>query len=160
MVAIVTCFTMNCRFVDASIAELLDAEPAFVDGFDCIVTCLDSGRDTYRVAVNILGATRVRRLGRYAVVDGRDAVAFRDALFNGFDELFVFPRDAWSMTDASAFAESFTSERCSLAEEIPAALLAIFELTKACKYVSDGVGLNIAIRGESEEANTIARRFR
>jgi hypothetical protein len=150
---------MSFLSVDASIPELLAAEPTFLQGLECVLTTLDSSRETYGIASRLLGQESVRRLGDFAVISGDLAVASRESLFVGFDELFAFSTNSWRELDSNVFCESFTSERASFVNDMPKAFVRMFEISNARKYLSDGIGLNIATRGDLEEAKALSNLF-
>lgn len=148
--------SIQYRFLDSSIGELLERDSSILWGLDCIVTRLDSGGHTYRVLSDILGKHEVKLLGDYGVVRGDVLTRDSKVIFFGFDELYAVEKNAWKQIDPIVFSTSFTSERARFETGIPNAFVNAFKAARAVEYMSDGVGMNIATASIAEMKRIIA----
>lgn len=136
-------------FFDSDISELVEQFPWFVEKYDCVITCLDSGRRTYETLVRLSPAP-LEHVGPYAVLPGEVLVELRQTIFSGFDEFYVFKRNLWRETHPDLWKDQFTSDRIFLKHDIPATLLGAFVRSGACRYASDGTGLNVIVTDPEE----------
>lgn len=89
-------------FFDAGINELLRKYPAFVSGYDCLLTCMDSTSETAGALRRLFPTLDVIALGSFAVVSGDFVLQHRERLFTGFDEFTLSSRaDGEARTSSS-----------------------------------------------------------
>lgn len=130
-------------YIDADINGLLEARPDFVSGCDCVITMLDSGKETWRHLRGSINPAGMRQCGAFAVLSGDLTLEKRQELFSGFDECYVFAPGSWRDLNPNLFSEHYTSERTDANESILSAMRLTFVESGALRYASDGVGLNI-----------------
>jgi len=133
-------------FFDASINELLQKCPAFVSGYDCLVTCMDSTAETAGALRRLFPMLGVTTLGSFAVVSGDFALQHREQLFTGFDEFYTFSPGAWRGQNVELWKKHFTSDWVELRTSMPDGLRRAFIDSGALTYASDGCGLNVIVR--------------
>ena len=126
-----------------SIPDLLTACPHFVDGMNCLITCADSTRDVRAALREVLPRGKVQFHGRFVVLSAGSLYDLKDDILSGFDVVYFFSDATWRRTDASLWAQSFSTERTPFSEGAPEQLTEIIVKSGAERYASDGVGLNI-----------------
>ena len=135
-------------FFDAGINELLRKYPAFVSGYDCLLTCMDSTSETAGALRRLFPTLDVIALGSFAVVSGDFVLQHRERLFTGFDEFYAFQPGGWRGQDVELWKKHFTSDWVELRTSVPDELRRAFIDSAALTYASDGCGLNVIVRDD------------
>lgn len=143
---------LSFGFFDASILELLDRSPQFVESHDAVITCIDSGENTASSIANIVSPDSLVTLGKFAVLPGEVILRHKAQIFTGFDELYVFSREGWREIEPSVWKTHFTSDTTELRDSIPNDLRQAFIASRAIRYASDGCGLNVIATDPNELA--------
>lgn len=130
-------------YFDSDVPSLLARLPMFVEDCDCLITCLDSGMNTAKELQSVL--PELPHLGPYAVMAGELALS-HSSLFSGFDEIYVFKREAWVTASSALFRNHYTTDAVQFNQGVPGELLAAFVGSGALHYASDGIGLNVMTR--------------
>jgi hypothetical protein len=133
-------------FFDAGINELLRKYPAFVSGYDCLLTCMDSTAETAGALRRLFPTLSVMTIGSFAVVSGDFALQHREQLFTGFDEFYTFSPGALRGQSVELWKKHFTSDWVELRTSLPDGLRRAFVDSGALTYASDGCGLNVILR--------------
>ena len=145
-------------FFDGGIEALLERCPWFVRRCSCLITCLDSGRNTADALACCLPKSDVRSIGQFGLITGETAINMRETIFAGFDEMYVFEGNFDLAIHPTIWKHQYTSDRIFLRDAVPAELLATFQASGAVRYASDGSGLNVLAR-QGEDLNSIAAVF-
>jgi hypothetical protein len=82
-----------------------------------------------------------------------------DAMFAGFDEMYVLPRNYWNAVSRDVFSQCYTSERIHVDEHLPDGLRNAFLSSNALRYASDGDGLNVVTR-DPNDLSRISEKLR
>jgi hypothetical protein len=145
-------------FFDSRIEALLERCPWFVRRCSCLITCLDSGRNTADALARCLPKPDVRSIGQFGLITGETAINMRETIFAGFDEMYVFEGNFDLAIGPTIWKHQYTTDRIFLRDAVPAELLAAFQASGAVRYASDGSGLNVLAR-QVKDLNSIAAVF-
>jgi hypothetical protein len=134
-------------WADMGISYLHKYFPDFFAGFSMLVTCLDSNP---RPAELVKWLEMVRSKGWGGKVIGssvlipaehvKDVFENRQT-FNAFDEVYLVRSPILARVEITAH---FTTDGPTFVDQIPEDFLAVFHNLGACRYVSDGIGMNFA----------------
>ena len=155
----------NCYFgfVDLTITEVHADYPRFFEGFDMLITCLDSSPQIIELTkwMDYLQRTRwnYRVIGRAVWIDSANVAAVfkQSKTFYGFDEIFLMrgvPRAA------SLPRYHYTPGGQTFAKRIPSSLTRAIASLKAHRYLADGCGLNYVCesQGVARELEIVAAK--